>query len=107
MYVISKPWEILETLKDETHRQVQINKKEEGWASWKTEEELIREKELEEEEEYQRILRGEESKKVEGEDDQAENTGANFARGGAETVKAWESDEEEEEEERNCKINCR
>ena len=29
LQTISKPWELLEYLKDETHRQVQINKKEE------------------------------------------------------------------------------
>ncbi|GMH64446.1 hypothetical protein TL16_g03960 [Triparma laevis f. inornata] len=110
---ISKPWEALEFLKKETHRQVQINKREEGWANWKTEEDLQRGKEQAEEEEYQKLLRGEEQNKKEGDEKKDDQT-TNPERRASDTfapnslVKpAWESDEEEEEEERNCKINAR
>ena len=37
---VNRPWKFLEFLKEETNTQVQINKKEEGWADWKTEEEV-------------------------------------------------------------------
>ncbi|GMH98051.1 hypothetical protein TrST_g10758 [Triparma strigata] len=76
---ISKPWEALEFLKEETHRQ--------------------------EEEEYQRMLRGEEQKPTVG-DEKKDEGDNNFAPGGL-VKPAWESDEEEEEEEKNCKINAR
>eukprot|EP00520_Triparma_pacifica_P017580 CAMPEP_0118648718 /NCGR_PEP_ID=MMETSP0785-20121206/9310_1 /TAXON_ID=91992 /ORGANISM="Bolidomonas pacifica, Strain CCMP 1866" /LENGTH=1087 /DNA_ID=CAMNT_0006540939 /DNA_START=20 /DNA_END=3279 /DNA_ORIENTATION=+ len=113
MEYVNRPWKFLEYLKDETNTQVQINKKEENWADWKTEEELAMEKELEDEREYQRLKAEREAKR-----DGVQPPGSVSAPAAAPTlfaansapgvsVKAWESDSEEEEEERNCKVACR
>ena len=118
MDIVNRPWKFLEFLKDETNTQVQINKIEENWADWKTEEDLALEKELEDEREYQRLKAEREAKRdglqVAGADGAnaappsvAPSLFASNSTPGV-TVKAWESDSEEEgEEERNCKLACR
>ena len=108
---VTRPWKFLEYLKEETRTQVLINKKEEGWADWKTEEQLAAEREKEEND----AKHGSSAGVL-----QPGSASARDAAGAAltstpfspsstpgVTVKAWESDSEEEEEERNCKIACR
>ncbi len=102
---ITKPWILLDYLKDETDRQIQINKVEEGWADWKTEEDLERERELAEQQSQVPATPGTPGKPSTPAASTSYASG--FAAGGSTVVKAWESDSDEEEEERNCKIACR
>ena len=121
---ITAPWNFFDKVKYEADRQVQINKVEESWTPWKTEEDLARETEIEDERVATAMAEERRASQLglppptntppvatpsDGNAPPAIiSSSNNFAPDSKTTVKAWESDSDsDDDDERNSKIGCR